>query len=258
MNIEKLDTGNGVSRSKMVNETSGMILGYIIIPSDIETGDISKYIKNCLRRERFDIFIENGGTMALNCLCLVNVIPDLKFPNKGGEIGSQVVLLVDKTTGSKMIIGVVSKVDESSQNEDGCFNFMRKVGKNIVSIKGDANNGVLSINVSGNTDNILTVNVSGKAVVKAKNFSLESENIKIKDNSIKIGEAKEAMLLGDETQKQLEELTKRVDGIIDAIKNSAVAPGDGGATFKANLIAATSTLPNPDFSDIKSAVSFLE
>ncbi len=56
----------------------------------------------------------------------------------------------------------------------------------------------------------------------------------------------------DELKTQLAKMTTRIDGIINAIKTAAVAPQDGGATFKTNMIAVLETLINKeDFSNIK-------
>lgn len=56
----------------------------------------------------------------------------------------------------------------------------------------------------------------------------------------------------DELKTQLAKMTARIDGIINAIQTAAVAPADGGATFKTNMVATLATLQNKeDFSQIK-------
>jgi phage gp45-like len=56
-----------------------------------------------------------------------------------------------------------------------------------------------------------------------------------------------------ELKTQLDKLTARVDGIIDALKNSATAAQDGGAAYKAQITVMLSTLVNKeDFSNIES------
>ncbi|MDR1836605.1 MAG: hypothetical protein LBQ89_02995 [Treponema sp.] len=56
-----------------------------------------------------------------------------------------------------------------------------------------------------------------------------------------------------ELKSQLDKLTARVDGIIDALKNSQTAVQDGGATYKGQIVAALSALVNKeDFSNIES------
>lgn len=46
----------------------------------------------------------------------------------------------------------------------------------------------------------------------------------------------------DELRTQLDKLTARVDGIMNALKNSATAAQDGGATYKAAIIVALNLL----------------
>ena len=54
-----------------------------------------------------------------------------------------------------------------------------------------------------------------------------------------------------ELRSQLAKLSARVDAIISAIQNSAVAAADGGATFKANMIGYLEAITSKeDFSNI--------
>jgi phage gp45-like len=56
-----------------------------------------------------------------------------------------------------------------------------------------------------------------------------------------------------ELKSQLDKLTVRVDGIIDALKNSQTAAQDGGATYKGQIAAVLSALINKeDFSNLES------
>ncbi|MGI5093399.1 hypothetical protein [Treponema socranskii] len=56
----------------------------------------------------------------------------------------------------------------------------------------------------------------------------------------------------EELKKGLAKMTARIDGIINAVKTAAVAPQDGGATFKTNMILALEMLVNKeDFSQIE-------
>lgn len=50
----------------------------------------------------------------------------------------------------------------------------------------------------------------------------------------------------EELKKELAKMSARIDGIINAVKTAAVAPQDGGATFKANMIAFLETLVNKE------------
>lgn len=51
-------------------------------------------------------------------------------------------------------------------------------------------------------------------------------------------------------KQELTKMSKRIDGIIQAIKASAVAPQDGGATYKANMSSVVSALVKEDFSQM--------
>lgn len=53
-----------------------------------------------------------------------------------------------------------------------------------------------------------------------------------------------------ELQTQLKKCKARIDAIINALKSSAVAPQDGGATYKANITTALSGLTSEDYSNI--------
>lgn len=55
-----------------------------------------------------------------------------------------------------------------------------------------------------------------------------------------------------ELKEQLEKLTARVDGIIDALKNSVTGAQDGGAAYKTNIGTALDLLTDKeDFNDIE-------
>ena len=56
-----------------------------------------------------------------------------------------------------------------------------------------------------------------------------------------------------ELKSQLDKLSARVDGIIDALKNSQTAVQDGGAAYKAQIAAALALLADKeDFSNLES------
>ncbi len=60
------------------------------------------------------------------------------------------------------------------------------------------------------------------------------------------------LVLAGELKTQLDKLTARVDGIIKAIRESAVVASDGGAAFKLNMTTVLKTLTNKeDFSNLE-------
>ena len=57
----------------------------------------------------------------------------------------------------------------------------------------------------------------------------------------------------EELKNQLATLTARVDGIMNALKNSPTAPNDGGSTYKGAIVGALNSLTDKeDFSSIAS------
>lgn len=119
---------------------------------------------------------------------------------------------------------------------------------------------VIILTQGGNTASSLLLPVSsteGAPDLKDGDAALWSKDggtvIVRKDRKVEInGTDFGGLVKADELKSQLYKLSTRVDGIITAIKNSAVATNDGGATFKANMIAVLETLQNKeDFSQIK-------
>ena len=61
------------------------------------------------------------------------------------------------------------------------------------------------------------------------------------------------LIKGSELKQQLEKMSARLDGVIDALKNSTTAAQDGGATYKAQIAVALSLLTNKeDFNNLES------
>lgn len=74
----------------------------------------------------------------------------------------------------------------------------------------------------------------------------QTENIVI--NGGKLG----GLIKIEELRKNLEKMTKRIDGIMDAIKNATPVAQDGGASLKATMVAGLNSLTDKeDFSGIE-------
>lgn len=62
------------------------------------------------------------------------------------------------------------------------------------------------------------------------------------------------LIKGSELKSQLEKMSARLDGVIDALKNSATAAQDGGATYKAQIVTALNLLLNKEnFNNLESS-----
>ncbi|GAA4825596.1 hypothetical protein [Algivirga pacifica] len=76
------------------------------------------------------------------------------------------------------------------------------------------------------------------------------EEVELSVDKVVVGSGESSMVKGEELSKQLDTLSKQVQSIIQAINTAAVAPSDGGATFKTNMIAQLSK-EQPDFTQIE-------
>lgn len=120
------------------------------------------------------------------------------------------------------------------------------------------------INVTRTNENDKTAFVKINKDQLMASFRDGEESIELKDDEVHIVTKKkvninggaEPWTLGDTAVEKLDELEKQVLQIKDAFKSAAVGSMDGGAVFKTNLIAATSSIVKIDFTPIKSKVSF--
>jgi phage gp45-like len=68
------------------------------------------------------------------------------------------------------------------------------------------------------------------------------------------GKGEGGVVKAKELESQLNKLSKRVDGIMDALKNSQTASQDGGATYKAQIVAALAALSDKEnFANLENA-----
>ncbi len=86
-------------------------------------------------------------------------------------------------------------------------------------------------------------------------LSIGSTSVLIDDSGITFNEGENGGLtITPDLVNNLDKLTARVDGIINAIRNAAVVAGDGGAGFKTNMAISLSLLTDKeDFSGIESS-----
>jgi hypothetical protein len=78
------------------------------------------------------------------------------------------------------------------------------------------------------------------------------DKIKINGDIVINGGDNGGMVKAPDLETQLNKLTVRVDGIINALSNSPTVPQDGGAAYKASIVTALQLLTDKeDFSDIQ-------
>lgn len=102
--------------------------------------------------------------------------------------------------------------------------------------------------VEDNAVSLVTEKV--KATISADTLKLDADGTTLEmngDKSVWNG-GSETTANATNLKQELTKMSARIDGIIKAITASAVAPMDGGATYKANMAAVVSALQKEDFS----------
>lgn len=73
-----------------------------------------------------------------------------------------------------------------------------------------------------------------------------------------IGEGEEPLVKGLTLKTELDKEKSVLTLLLNAINNAPIVPGDGGAAFKASLVAAISTAVRGSFEDINSEIGFTD
>jgi len=162
----------------------------------------------------------------------------------GDDIRRSIQAIMGSQSCAVIVSGVVRSVDEkqmtaqvalSSQQED-CISASFAIGEKGKGIVQEPKVGSM----------VLCVMLS-----KSLGFVVMTEQVqKIIINGGELG----GLIKIEEMTKQLSKMTKRIDKIIDALKNSAVAVQDGGTTYKTNITAALQDLETEDFSEIEDKI----
>ena len=92
-----------------------MEIGSIIIPKNVKDKESLKNL--CFNEERFFVMTNTRG-MLDNVACLHQVVADIEFPKDEYTLGSQVVLEEVESASQFIIIGTLSKIGESTYNNE--------------------------------------------------------------------------------------------------------------------------------------------
>ena len=231
--------------SQKIESMTYVGIGYVIIPNDVNRDE---YIQYCYLNESVSIFPETGGISYNNVKISTNCLNNLEFPEKD-SLGSCVVYVLHPTQKIPIIIGVLSKHNESIALNYKLFKLFKSSKNNSVSIVGDGSNGNLVINVTSDGDKggqiiidinhynqkgVLRLNVKGDIFIISKNIEIEtSESLKIKSKSISLNsdefliESKKSTIKGD----KLSLLSKEVE-----IGENNLEAAVMGETLKNNII----------------------
>ena len=289
----------GIARDSIGNSRTSLNSGYVIIPENFKGVDGRKqFIENCYRKERISIIIENGGGVMHNCYITRQVLNDITFPEVAvnerleekdeiSRLGSLVVFVSEPYLGQPVIIGILSKLDESQlggeqefrviKSKEGNYAILSINGMtgeiNITTIGKTSGSGNFSVNVSNESDdakinlsvrgsvNIITTGTTNITAGGDINLTTK-ENVTVKPTKkLLVGEAKEPMLLGTTTLTALEKEKKALTDSINAIKSTTPLPVPANAvdpTWAAVIAKLNAIVDRGDYSKIKSEKSFLD
>ena len=279
--------GGGVAKDFDPTIRKSINTGYIIIPEDVDRGE---FIEQCLRTERFSIFVEGGGGVMHNCYVTKSALRDLIFPLEGQTLGSAVVFFSEPFGGKAVITGVVSKNDETELNQedivvfkkthDGNYALLSIDGKGQITIDviGVSNSAKLSINVrSDDYSAAIDIHAKGKIslysegntsitaidgdieLVTNKNVKITSNrDVNIKARKVLINNASEPMVKGDTLQENLDKTNEVVKAIQESLLEWVTVPNDGGAALKIKAGQKLAGKSVGTFEKIKSKESFLD
>lgn len=193
-----------------------------------------------------------SGTEMYLAVCTVDSVDEEKRTIECTPIDEGAQLLgVNLQADQSQTVGVVSFPAVGSDVLVGFINpavavvlLTTEITKSVLTIGGS------EITVEDNVVSIVTekgsVNMSGDTLkLDIDGTTLEMDG----DKSVWNG-GSETTANATELKKQLTTMSARIDGIINAITSSAVAPQDGGATYKGNMSAIVSALQKEDFSNM--------
>lgn len=119
-----------------------------------------------------------------------------------------------------------------------------EVTKTILSI------GDTEITVADNAVSLVTKKVKADISGDTLKFDVNGTTLEMDGNKTVWNGGSETTANATNLKQELTKMSARIDGIIQAITASAVAPMDGGATYKANMATVVSALTKENFSQM--------
>lgn len=163
------------------------------------------------------------------------------------------ILGVNLQADQSMEVGVVSFPAEGSDVLVGFINpavaavlLTTEITKSVITI------GNTEITVEDNAVSLVTESVKAEISADTLKLDVSGTTLEMDGNNSVWNGGSETTANATDLKKQLTTMSGRIDQIIQAIQSAAVAPMDGGATFKANLAATLSPLlgNKEDFSNM--------
>lgn len=110
--------------------------------------------------------------------------------------------------------------------------------------------GDTEITVADNAVSLVTKKVKADISGDALKFDVNGTTLEMDGNKTVWNGGSETTANATNLKQELTKMSARIDGIIQAITASAVAPMDGGATYKANMATVVSALTKENFSQM--------
>lgn len=138
------------SRKQIANYSAPVGFGYIVVPFDV---DREKYVQTCYRKERVAVQLDGGGSTIDNCYISKESLQQIIFPESHEKLGSAVAFIVPHFHNIPIIVGVISKADETQLLEENSFKKIVRTPTANVSINGRGKSGELFVNVESDFEN---------------------------------------------------------------------------------------------------------
>ena len=110
--------------------------------------------------------------------------------------------------------------------------------------------GDTEITVADNAVSLVTKKVKADISGDTLKFDVNGTTLEMDGNKTVWNGGSETTANATNLKQELTKMSARIDGIIQAITTSVVAPMDGGATYKANMAAGGSALQKENFSQM--------
>lgn len=153
--------------------------------------------------------------------------------NQSEEVG----LVSFPAVGSEVVVGFINPAV-------AVVVLMMEVTKTILTI------GNTEITIEDNAVSLVTEKVKADITADKLKFDVDGTTLEMDGSVSTWNGGSETTANATNLKQELTKMSARIDAIINAIKGGAVAPMDGGASFKASMIPVISAPPKEDFSNM--------
>lgn len=207
---------NGIGKIGMSDGRQSISEWKVCIPFNV---DRVKYIKNCFLTGTVSVTNSNGEYVD-NVKVGKLAIQEIDFPVNEDFFGSDVICARLPYSGRLCVIEVMYDYKQFQQQKENQYAFVKKSedgsvamlldgnGNVIVSVNGNKDNGVFTLNVTNAKRNgVLKINVNGAIEIDNDGeATIKSNQVKIISDKILLNESKEPVLLGNKTVQLISDL----------------------------------------------------